>query len=329
MNDSDGGGRADNSSYNSYSQPTNINLPHGDNERFHRYDMRVSKISSLIALRWKSHSFHSSRFAGYFQSRPGTSYASTQGSNSYNGNSWQVGIFPVYDFSFTVDIWKGHPPLCMHKKVLTEMSYCAVCWSNITLCPNTALNPRHSRGRAHLQKRCRQAGFYLGISSSSKTLGGQVCSTAVQSQCSWVFIGFTQAQEVIMSTLGQFPTTSTQPWQATGLILRPILTFRNWMYPKSYISATPTRRTTITTQISPSWLQSLSHLGFILVRLLPPRTSQTFSEGNRTWKGFGKTSLEGLKIMISTLRSTWGRYSSHSACWVMLSPLICLIFPVL
>ena len=51
MNDSDGGGRADNSSYNSYSQPTNINLPHGDNERFHRYDMRVSKISSLIALR--------------------------------------------------------------------------------------------------------------------------------------------------------------------------------------------------------------------------------------------------------------------------------------
>ena len=35
----------------------------------------------------------SSRFAGYFQSRPGTSYASTQGSNSYNGNSWQVEIF--------------------------------------------------------------------------------------------------------------------------------------------------------------------------------------------------------------------------------------------
>jgi len=67
VNDSDGGGRADNSSYNSYSQPTNINLPHGDNERY-----------------------HSSRFAGYFQSRPGTSYASTQGSNSYNGNSWQA-----------------------------------------------------------------------------------------------------------------------------------------------------------------------------------------------------------------------------------------------
>ena len=38
-------------------------------------------------------SFHSSRFAGYFQSRPGTSYASTQGSNSYNGNSWQVRFF--------------------------------------------------------------------------------------------------------------------------------------------------------------------------------------------------------------------------------------------
>merc|ERR1719347_721461 len=66
VNESDGGSRADNSSYNSYSQPTNINLPHGDNERYH------------------------SRFAGYFQSRPGTSYASTQGSNSYNGNSWQA-----------------------------------------------------------------------------------------------------------------------------------------------------------------------------------------------------------------------------------------------
>lgn len=61
------GGRADNSSYNSYSQPTNINLPQGDNDRYNS----------------------SSRFAGYFQSRPGTSYASTQGSNSYNGNSWQ------------------------------------------------------------------------------------------------------------------------------------------------------------------------------------------------------------------------------------------------
>merc|ERR1719278_2093023 len=67
MNESEGGGRADNSSYNSYSQPTNINLPHGDNDRY-----------------------HSSRFAGYFQSRPGTSYASTQGSNSYSGNSWQA-----------------------------------------------------------------------------------------------------------------------------------------------------------------------------------------------------------------------------------------------
>merc|ERR1719466_205171 len=67
VSESDGGSRADNNSYNSYSQPTNINLPHGDNERY-----------------------HSSRFAGYFQSRPGTSYASTQGSNSYNGNSWQA-----------------------------------------------------------------------------------------------------------------------------------------------------------------------------------------------------------------------------------------------
>ena len=37
MNESEGGGRADNSSYNSYSQPTNINLPHGDNDRYHRY----------------------------------------------------------------------------------------------------------------------------------------------------------------------------------------------------------------------------------------------------------------------------------------------------
>ena len=38
VNESDGGSRADNSSYNSYSQPTNINLPHGDNERYHRYE---------------------------------------------------------------------------------------------------------------------------------------------------------------------------------------------------------------------------------------------------------------------------------------------------
>ena len=30
------GGRADNSSYNSYSQPTNINLPQGDNDRYNR-----------------------------------------------------------------------------------------------------------------------------------------------------------------------------------------------------------------------------------------------------------------------------------------------------
>ena len=46
MNESDGGSRADNSSYNSYSQPTNINLPHGDNERYHRY----GKISLLPGL---------------------------------------------------------------------------------------------------------------------------------------------------------------------------------------------------------------------------------------------------------------------------------------
>ena len=42
-------------------------------------------------IQWNRSS--SSRFAGYFQSRPGTSYASTQGSNSYNGNSWQVETF--------------------------------------------------------------------------------------------------------------------------------------------------------------------------------------------------------------------------------------------
>lgn len=84
-----------------------------------------------------------------------------------------------------------------------------------------ALNPRHSRGRAHPQKRCRLAGFYLGISSSSKTLGGQVCSTSMQLRCLSIHWSG-QAQEDIMSTLGRFPTTSTQPWQATGLILRPI-----------------------------------------------------------------------------------------------------------
>jgi len=58
--------RADN--YSTYSQPTNV--PASDNERFNRY---------------------TSRFAGYFQSRAGTSYGtSSQGTNSYNGNSWQV-----------------------------------------------------------------------------------------------------------------------------------------------------------------------------------------------------------------------------------------------
>lgn len=55
--------RADN--YSSYSQPTNV--PNSDNNRY-----------------------NTSRFAGYFQSRPGTSYGnSTQGTNSYNSNSWQ------------------------------------------------------------------------------------------------------------------------------------------------------------------------------------------------------------------------------------------------
>ena len=44
VNESDGGSRADNSSYNSYSQPTNINLPHGDNERYHRYESTLSRI---------------------------------------------------------------------------------------------------------------------------------------------------------------------------------------------------------------------------------------------------------------------------------------------
>merc|ERR1719189_2586918 len=65
MNESEGGGRADNSSYNSYSQPTNINLPHGDNDRY-----------------------HSSRFAGYFRSRPGTSYASTGRADNSSYNSY-------------------------------------------------------------------------------------------------------------------------------------------------------------------------------------------------------------------------------------------------
>jgi len=65
----DGEGRADN--YSSYSQPTNV--PTSDNDRFNR-----------------------SRFAGYFQSRPGTSYGnSTQGTNSYNGNSWQRNSGPT------------------------------------------------------------------------------------------------------------------------------------------------------------------------------------------------------------------------------------------
>ena len=41
---------------------------------------------------------------------------------------------------------------------------------------------------------------------------------------------------------------------------------------------------------------------------------------------FWKTTLEGLKIIVSTLRE---RYLSRSACWVMLSRLICLIFPLL
>jgi len=53
--------------YSSYSQPTAV--PQGDNERS-----------------------RSSRFAGYFSTRAGNisaSYASTQGTNSYNGNSWQ------------------------------------------------------------------------------------------------------------------------------------------------------------------------------------------------------------------------------------------------
>ena len=60
-----------------------------------------------------------------------------------------------------------------------------------------------------------------------------------------------------------------------------------------------------------------------------PEHPRPFLRKTEPWKGFGKTSLEGLKIMISTPRSTCERYSSHSACWVMLSPLICLIFPVL
>ena len=51
---------------------------------------------------------------------------------------------------------------------------------------------------------------------------------------------------------------------------------------RSQISATPTRRTTITTQTSPSWPQSLNHLDSILVRHLEPRPSQTSSEGNGT-----------------------------------------------
>ena len=95
---------------------------------------------------------------------------------------------------------------------------------------------------------------------------------------------------------------------------------------QSQISATQTLRTTITTQISLSWPQSLNHLGSILARHLEPRPFQTFSEGNRT---FWNITLEGLKIIISTLRSLCERYSSHSTCWVMLPRLICLIFPVL
>jgi len=58
--------RSDN--YSSYSQPTAV--PQGDNDRCQT----------------------SSRFAGYFSTRAGNisaSYASTQGTNSYNGNSWQ------------------------------------------------------------------------------------------------------------------------------------------------------------------------------------------------------------------------------------------------
>ena len=56
---------------------------------YHKYNYIVL---ALILINF----YHSSRFAGYFQSRPGTSYASTQGSNSYNGNSWQARIFCVY-----------------------------------------------------------------------------------------------------------------------------------------------------------------------------------------------------------------------------------------
>lgn len=116
--------RADN--YSSYSQPTNV--PPSDNERYNRY----------------------SRFAGYFQSRPGNSYGnSSHGNSSYNGNSWQAqrnaGHHPE-DFNsggfsigeFVNKEYRGNPGNYNNGNTGSMSDYI-----------NTALASHHNNGHSH------------------------------------------------------------------------------------------------------------------------------------------------------------------------------------
>ena len=90
-----------------------------------------------------------------------------------------------------------------------------------------------------------------------------------------------------------------------------------------FFSATPTRRTPTTTQISPSWLPSLNLLDFIPVtNLLPPTPSKTSSEATGRWTALPKSLLR--RVWKSWLQPR--RYSSHGACLCNMFDIPSLVF---